>query len=97
MGGRNPHKVPAEMNVAWMTKAACRGFPTEWWFPERGERATKALFICEACPVREQCRQFALSDTALHGIWAGGTEAQRRSERRRRRKKERARPSQEGT
>jgi hypothetical protein len=38
---------------AWMGSAACRGMPTELWFPERGERPeVTARYAPHAGPVR---------------------------------------------
>lgn len=63
--------------------AACRGFPTEWWFPARGDSAGTAKFICSQCRLREACLDYALSVDWLVGIWGGVTEGRRRILRRR--------------
>ncbi len=36
---------------AWMRWAACRGKPTEWFFPLRTEEVRKAKALCAKCPV----------------------------------------------
>jgi WhiB family transcriptional regulator, redox-sensing transcriptional regulator len=63
------------MTPEWMADAACRGYPTEWWFPERGEMATEAKAICARCPVAEQCLELGLSMPTGgghgYGIWGG--------------------------
>lgn len=43
---------------SWRTSAACRSRPTYLWFPTRGDTRTaeKAMQICKACIVRDQCR-----------------------------------------
>jgi hypothetical protein len=42
----------------WRAEAACRNRPTYMWFPARGDTRTtqKAMQICKACLVRDQCR-----------------------------------------
>lgn len=61
----------------------CEELP-EAFFPLGGDRETLefieniAKSICESCPVRVQCRDYALS-TRVTGIWGGMTEAERYS------------------
>lgn len=55
----------------WRAQAACKGYPTEWWFPERGhskDEASKARAICARCPVQMDCFQHAM-DRIEEGIW----------------------------
>jgi len=42
----------------WRADAACRNRPTYLWFPARGDVRTtdKAMQICRACLVRDECR-----------------------------------------
>jgi WhiB family redox-sensing transcriptional regulator len=40
--------------------------------------------MCEACPVRGECLDFALADESITGLWGGTTDAERREIRRRR-------------
>lgn len=55
----------------WRQKAACRGKPIEWWFPNRHEK-TPARQICAGCPVQKPCLDYALEHDLL-GQWAGFT------------------------
>jgi hypothetical protein len=48
------------------------------FFPERGETAGAARQVCAACPVRQPCLEYALSNRITHGIWGGLTERERR-------------------
>lgn len=68
----------------WFARALCRGAPTDLWFPHRGEQATvnEARAICARCPVAPECRDHALDNRELFGIWGGTTELQRRRLRR---------------
>ena len=65
---------PAE----WMRHAACRHHPTRLWFPERGEPTHPAKNICNTCPVRQQCLDYALEIPNCVGIWGGTSGRQRR-------------------
>jgi hypothetical protein len=40
------------------------------------DKATTAL--CGACPVRQDCLDFALTKPELVGVWGGTTQAERR-------------------
>lgn len=52
------------------------------WFPERGELTTAAQEICAACPVQQDCLDYALTTVQKNGIWGGRSERQRRRMRR---------------
>lgn len=56
------------------------------WFPPKGGSTVQAKLICDACPVREPCLEFALTDEAASrfGIWAGTSARDRRNIRRQR-------------
>jgi len=61
----------------WMEHGACVGKPQAWWFPGRGENTNRSKNICAACPVLDQCREYALSTGQQHGIWGGLSERER--------------------
>jgi WhiB family redox-sensing transcriptional regulator len=52
--------------------------------PQREIREAKAKAVCESCPVRTRCLDYALRNSIKHGIWGGLDEEQRVRERRRR-------------
>ena len=66
----------------WMARAACRGEDPAVFFPSLGGNAAKARAICSICPVRQECRAYALADPESAGVWAGITERERRKLRR---------------
>lgn len=67
----------------WYDDANCRDLPPEIFFPEAKDWAP-ARRVCEGCPVREECLEFALSNDEKHGIWGGyGARARRRMRRER--------------
>ncbi len=49
------------------------------FFPGRGESARPARQVCAACPVRQQCLDYAITNRIGHGIWGGLTERERRA------------------
>lgn len=58
------------------------------WFPLTVEpssarrQASRALALCEACPVRAECLELSLRlwcGAGHHGIWGGTVEAERRA------------------
>jgi WhiB family redox-sensing transcriptional regulator len=41
--------------------------------------AREAIRVCERCPVRQQCLEYAVDNDMDLGVWGGLTERQRRS------------------
>ena len=37
----------------------------------------KAKRVCQDCPIRIQCLEYALSEPEVHGVWGGYTERER--------------------
>ena len=83
MTGRPPRyrslAVPARFAARWRELAACRGTHLEVFFPGRGETAGPARQVCAACPVRQPCLDYAITNRITHGIWGGLTERERRT------------------
>jgi len=63
---------------AWTEQAVCSQVDLEAFFPEKGGSTRVAKRICEACPVRVPCLQYALDNHERFGIWGGATERERR-------------------
>ena len=74
-----PLAAPARFVARWRELAACRGAELNLFFPERGESADSARRICAACPVRQPCLDYAITNRIVHGIWGGLTERERRA------------------
>jgi hypothetical protein len=70
--------APARFAARWRERAACRSTDLDVFFPERGEPAGLARQVCAACPVCQQCLEYALSNRITHGVWGGLTERERR-------------------
>jgi WhiB family transcriptional regulator, redox-sensing transcriptional regulator len=82
-----PQHLPTD-DPDWWHDAACRGLdPSIFYHPddERGvlrrRREYNAKAICEPCPVRRACLDWALTLPELHGIWGGLTPQERASRR----------------
>ncbi|MGH9152979.1 MAG: WhiB family transcriptional regulator [Acidimicrobiales bacterium] len=67
-------------------RASCRGPQAAIFFPpshfERKEdkeaRERRAKAICQSCPVRKPCLDYALGIREPHGIWGGLNEMERK-------------------
>ncbi len=84
---RKQRRVPAQFpyppaNVDWHTHALCRTdkHPTAMFFPDGAGHPDwqPALEICRACPVINECLDYALEYRELEGVWGGKTPRQRR-------------------
>lgn len=76
------------MNQPWRAQAACRGLDSEIFFPDPDDEDAEAVakVICDVCPVREPCLEYALGFREREGIWGGTSERDRRRIVRQRRK-----------
>lgn len=61
----------------WQELGRCQQSDPEFWFPEKGGATTYAVRVCNRCPVRTECLDFALRTLEPHGIWGGKTERER--------------------
>jgi WhiB family redox-sensing transcriptional regulator len=73
----------------WAARGACRHSDPELFFPvaARGpalRQLAKAKAVCQRCPVRVQCLEYALQSGQRFGVWGGASEEERRLMRRRR-------------
>ena len=48
----------------WMAEGDCRKWPTETFFPEKGNQAgfRLAKSICADCPVQPECVEYSLAE-----------------------------------
>jgi len=81
-----PRRPLLQTPVEWFADAACRGEPTDVFFPTSDAQAQAAKQICAACPVREECLEFALESRPADGVWGGLTPIERHRLIRRRQK-----------
>lgn len=62
----------------WMLQAKCRGVLPGDFFPSDGVGVERAQQVCDGCPVREPCLEYALEHRIEHGVWGGASERERR-------------------
>lgn len=71
----------------WEAAAKCRSHdPTLFFGPnrfepkrERLEREAAAKAVCATCPALRLCREYALRNGEIYGVWGGLGEADRRA------------------
>lgn len=72
-------------SLDWMSRGACAGTDRDLFFPAKtgGQQdARKARQVCWSCPVLAECREYAMADATVHGIWGGTTDKDRARHRR---------------
>ena len=69
----------------WMRDGHCRAYPAAVFFPSDGAGVEIARRICEDCPVKAPCLEYALEEHIDHGVWGGCSERERRRIAKRRR------------
>jgi hypothetical protein len=62
-------------------KGACNAIGLETFFPGQGKSSLvkKAISICETCPVKKECFDYAYDERIEFGIWGGATADQRKN------------------
>ena len=68
-----------------MARGSCRSVAPDVFFPSDGVGVEAARRICDACPVKEPCLEYAIIHRVEHGVWGGASERERRRIARRRR------------
>ncbi len=79
----NPFATRPDAPPPWRELAACDGADLDLFFPvgvagPARWQISQATAICQGCPVREQCLEYALRTGQDHGIWGGLTPEERR-------------------
>lgn len=79
-----PRIQPVGEHWEWQHSGLCRTRSPELFFHPDGERGAvkrareaRAVRLCGACPVIEQCREHALALPEPYGVWGGLTEQER--------------------
>lgn len=82
-GGIDKYQLPSLAGLfqpaEWVNDAACKGMETDLFFPPVGSNNLQARQVCDACPVLEQCRNYARQNSERHGVWGGESPKERRS------------------
>ena len=78
--------LPPDLAVPDLPGALCAavGQDADMWHPPNGDRAgaERAKAICERCPARRDCLEWALKANEKFGVWGGTTPLERRQLRR---------------
>ncbi len=68
----------------WFSHAACLGnfsADDDPWFATSPEAIGRALAVCEGCPVRGPCGDYADAHGMAEGVWGGLSERARKAAR----------------
>jgi len=66
------------MDTTWMANGRCKEMDPAIFFPSDGVGVVIAQAVCNECPVKTECLEYALEDRVDHGVWGGASERQRR-------------------
>lgn len=71
----------------WRDGASCRDTDPDLFFPvgttgAAVDQIAAAKAVCDACPAKEPCLQFAIENNQDSGVWGGTSEEERRKLRR---------------
>lgn len=65
-------------SLGWQDRALCAVTDPEVFFPESGGSTLKAKLVCQRCPVKVECLDYAINHNERFGIWGGLSERERR-------------------
>ena len=73
--------------INWRDVAACRDTDPDLFFPvgttgPAVDQISAAKHVCDTCPAKEPCLEFALVSNQDSGVWGGTSEDERRKLRR---------------
>jgi len=61
-----------DSNEEWITHALCREDDHwEYWHPHTADERAYAIRICQECPVKQACADYAAQRNTQWGIWGG--------------------------
>ena len=67
------------LSTKWMQLGNCANKKeTATFFPSDGAGVKVAQELCEGCPVKAECLNYAIEHHINHGVWGGASERQRR-------------------
>jgi len=73
-----PPAAAPSPGTEWMAHGNCASETPASFFPSDGVGVEVARRICQDCPVKQQCLEFALTNRVDHGVWGGTSERERR-------------------
>lgn len=91
MRSGEPHnRIISRGEPDWKAGACCGKHGEYNFFPEGGEsnkEHARCRVLCDACPIKEECLDYALCNRIDSGFWGGMSERERRNERKRRQRR----------
>lgn len=55
----------------WIGDAICSQTDPDIFFPNHGQSAAAAKLVCQTCPVKTACAQWAADADVRFGVWGG--------------------------
>ena len=68
----------SDASLSWQESALCAHTNPEAFFPEKGGSIREAKLVCQQCPVKAACLEYALAHNERFGLWGGLSERERR-------------------
>ena len=68
----------------WRDQAVCKEADPNLFYSNKPAEIKQAVEICNTCPVRVLCANYAVAENEEYGVWGGLTEADRRQLRKKR-------------
>jgi WhiB family transcriptional regulator, redox-sensing transcriptional regulator len=73
-----PFPTSDELAADWRADAACREIDIDVFFAVDETRQREAIAVCETCPVRQECLEYAITAREQYGVWGGVREQDRK-------------------
>ena len=70
--------MTSALDTDWMAQGNCADKSPSIFFPSDGVGVEAARRVCDGCPVKDQCLNYALDNRIDHGVWGGTSERERR-------------------
>lgn len=65
---------------SWRRQGLCGQVGGDFFFPEKRGETRQAKRICEGCPVKVTCWDWAVEHQQVYGVWGGASEQELREE-----------------
>jgi WhiB family transcriptional regulator, redox-sensing transcriptional regulator len=73
-----PFPTPDTLATDWRADASCREVDIDVFFAVDEASQREAIAICETCPVRGECLEYAITAREQYGVWGGVREQDRK-------------------
>lgn len=71
--------APSTRDLEWPARALCTRIDPDLFYTETEDSEARAKRTCKACPVTEECLEYALSSGEPFGVWGGLSESERKA------------------